>query len=248
MTTSSTVEMDQETKADTRTREMLESVIRTHRERGLKGLVATTMNVVLGPARRGVGRIVTVRYVYKVDLDKAKPPPEGTGLSFEEADIATLERMYSTYESEMSPRRYERLRQVVLGPSSSCHVVRNTSGDYCGYCCLAFGREDHAGVFGKISGVDVHSNGYLFRDYTFKKHRCRGIHAFGICSRLTILRDKGYKTATTRVARGNVAAKRSYSRVGFERRLVEFHFHLLGRFPNSNFLALPLRSGGQECH
>jgi len=58
------------------------------------------------------------------------------------------------------------------------------------------------------------------------------------------LRDKGYRTATARAARGNTAANRGYARAGFERKLVEFHFHFFDRFPNSKFLVLPVRDQG----
>ena len=248
MMTSSMIETGQETRDHVRTTEMLQQVMRAYRERGLAGLVAGAMNMVLGLSRRFVGRIVIVRDVYKIDLDKAKPPPEGTGLSLEEASLATLRDMYTAHKSEISPRRYQQLRQIVESASSACYLVRDRDGVYCDYYCLAFGREEHAGIFERISGVDIDSNGYLFRTYTFKEHRRKGIHAFAKFSLLAILKEKGYRTATSRIARGNVSALGIESRVGFERRLVELHFHFFDRFPNSKFLVFPVRDRGTSCH
>ena len=242
--TSSPTEAGQEIKAHVRTTEMLQQVMTAYRERGLAGLVAGAMNVVFGPARRFAGRIVTVRYVYKIDLDKAKPPSGGTGLSLEEVSLATLHDMYTAHKSEISARRYQHLRQLVASASSACYVVRDSSGEYCGYYCLVFGREEHAGIFAKISDVDVDSNGYLSHGYTFEEHRRKGINTFATRGRLAILKDKGYRTVTLRVARGRMATGATYSTLGYQRRLLELHFHYFDRFPDSKFLVFPVRDRG----
>ena len=218
--------------------EILKRVIVSYRRDGFRKSFMNFMKMI----RRSLTQIATIRIVYKVDLNGIRFVPENKGFTIEEANLYDLDLMNSINEKEVSPDRYQYLRGILKSSSSSCYLLKNSDGDMCGYCCLAFGKVSHAKIFSKIQDIDTDKNGYLFRDYTFKKFRNRGVHTFGIYSRLLILKNKGYKTATTRVARGNIAAEHAYKNLGFRGSLIELHFHFFSRFPNSNFLLIPLHN------
>lgn len=189
--------------------------------------------------RRAVAYFVTVRFVYTLDLDQIEFVPQRRDLDIEEMNLCDLDSMYSTNKDEILPRRYENLRQIIQSPNAGCYMIKNSTGDVCGYYGLLFGRGRYDRIFGKIKDVSLEENGILTRDYTFKKFRRQGMYTFSVHSRLQILRDRGCHTAAIRIARGNVAPNKVVQRFGFRRRLIEFHFHLFNTFTNSNHLLIP---------
>ena len=213
--------------------EILRKAIISYRKEGFRKCLAKMIY-------RTIFRVVTIRIVYKLDLNQIKFVPGNKGFTIEEMNLYDLDLMYSIYGHEIPQRRYEYLKGIIKSYTSSCYMIKNNTGDIGGYCCLGFGKESHAKIFSKVKDMDIHKNGYLFRDYTFKKFRGQGLHKFGIYSRLLILKNKGYKTATTRIAKGNITSEHSYGKFDFRKSLIEIHFHLFNRFLNSKFLVIPL--------
>ncbi|MBC8487332.1 MAG: GNAT family N-acetyltransferase [Bacteroidetes bacterium] len=156
----------------------------------------------------------------------------------EQLNDSDLRLLYSVSGNEINIDRYNYLRQLLTGSSSNCYIVKNINGDICGYCAMWFGEGLYDQIFGRIKNLNINDNGYLFRDYTFKKFRGKGVQKFMIYSRLEILRNNGYKTATTRIAIGNYISERVYKKFGFIGNLIEIRFPLLNAFYTMSNLVL----------
>lgn len=213
----------------------LRKAITLYRKEGFRRCLAKIISF-------AIGQLVSVRFVYKLVLNQIKFIPQDKGFTIKEMDFDDLDLTHSLNEQEISQKRYECLKEIIKSRTSSCYILKNDDDNICGYCCLGFGEEGHAKIFGRIRGMDIRKNGYLFRDYTFKKYRRQGIQAFAIYSRLLILKNKGYKTATTRISKDNIVSEHSYEKLGFRKCLIEIHLHLFNIFPNSNYLVIPLRN------
>ena len=187
------------------------------------------------------GTVVTIRIVYRLELDQIKFVPEDKGFTMEKMNLSDLDLMYSINEHEIPQGRYEDTKEMIKSSTSACYMVKNNTGDICGYGGIEFGKGRHAKILGMIKGINVDKTGNMTRDYTFKRFRGQGIHEFVIYSRCLILKNEGYKTAITRVAKNNIIAQHNNEKVGFRKILIEMHFHLFNRFPLSNYLLIPLK-------
>lgn len=188
-----------------------------------------------------INRVVTIRYVYKLDLDQVTFRPENMDFTFKEMPLSDLKVMHSLNTNEISIRRHEYLKKIIKDPTSNCYMIKNIAGDICGYCVLEFGVGMHSGILAKIKRLNVNETGYMSRDYTFKKYRGKAIQKFSVYRRLMILKDKGFKTAVTRIAATNTISNRNYRKVGFEKIAVEIHFPLLNMLPLPNILVFHIR-------
>lgn len=213
--------------------EILKKAVISCRKEGFGKSLAKIMYSIITP-------VVTIRIVYKSDLNQTRFPSENEDFTIEKMNLHDLDLMYSTNEHEVPPSRYEYLKEMIKSSTSSCYMLKNNAGDICGYCGIEFAKGRHAKILGKIKHIDTDKSGYTTRDYTFKKFRGQGVHKFGICRRCLILQNKGYETAITRVAKNNVIPQHNYEKVGFRKILIEIHFHLFNRFPSSNYLVIPL--------
>lgn len=188
--------------------------------------------------RGTIGRLVTVRGVYALDLSRIEFVPEHKGWTIEQMNLCDLDLMYSINREEIHRHRYEDLRELAENSKSNCYMVKNGSGDICGYYCLMLGKGKYDRIFSKLKRIRIEENGILTRDYTFKRFRRQGVYTFSIHSRLGILRNKGYRTATIRIAKGNIAAEKTVERFGFRKSAIELHFHLFNLFPLSNHVLI----------
>jgi len=56
---------------------------------------------------------------------------------------------------------------------------------------------------------------YLFDDYTFIKHRGKGVHAFSIAERLKFCKTMGFEFAKTHIMAGNLFSEKAYLKNDF---------------------------------
>jgi len=161
-------------------------------------------------------------------------------------DLWAIEReflLFERYNLEMPTSRFNDLKGLILNKSkkTDLYIVKNRDNKVCGYGGIEFKDGAHFNLLKKIKSLDLDKFGYIGRDYSFKEFRGRGIHRFLILSRLDVLKKMGYTKCTTRVAVQNVISNHSYRKCGFNKKLLEFHFHFFGRFKKSNYLLLPCK-------
>jgi len=182
---------------------------------------------------------ISFRIVYKLDLCKFnKSKVENNYYNFFSISLSELRSLYSENKDEITKKRYSSLKKIIESPSSVCYIAKDGPGNICGYGCLALGREKHSKTFNRIKGLKIDKNGYFFRDYTFKNFRNIGVQKYLVKKRLELLKYKKYETATARIAIGNIASEKTYKRFGFNKELLEIHFHFFNFFPDSNFLLI----------
>lgn len=178
---------------------------------------------------------VSTRFVYILDLIDLKKIFRSEKHIIKEAINSDIDIMYSNYSNEISNKRLRFLKKSVEDPDIICLLVLNKEGDICGYGCLALGKAKYSKIFKKINSVEIKKNGYFHRDYTFNRYRRQGVQKVLIGGRLNILKNKDFKTATTRIAVGNIASEHCYKKYGFRKVLKEIHFHFFNLFPETNY-------------
>jgi len=178
---------------------------------------------------------VSFRIIYKLDIKKLKKVKDKNNYNFYIINLADLELLFSSHKEEVTKERYNDLKKIIESVNSVCYIIKDKFKNICGYGCLAFGKEKHSKIFNNIESIKINENGYLFRDYTFKKYRNSGVQTSLIKKRLELLNNKGYKTATVRIALGNVASEKAFCKFGFTKELLEIHFHFFNKFPDSNY-------------
>jgi hypothetical protein len=177
----------------------------------------------------------STRFAYLLDLNKATVIKDDARYHFKQADNISLDAMYKKFQKEISNKRLKFLNEIARNHNSECLLVLNKKDDICGYGCLILGKEKHFDIFKKIDGMQIGKNGYLCKDYIFKKHRKKGAQTALIAKRVNMLLDKSFRSATSIIAKGNLASDKAYKKFNFKKVLKVVHFHFFNFYPKSSY-------------
>ena len=154
-------------------------------------------------------------YYYKLDLCDAQHI-DLDGHRLVELDEDTLDVMKKEYQNELTDRKYNILKsRLDENSSEKAYVVINKENEVCGYYNIAY-KEVYSSVF-KCNMPDVEGNVHLFDQYTFVKHRKKGIHTFAVGECINVVKDQGYKSATTCIVDKNIPSEKTNTKIGFKK-------------------------------
>jgi hypothetical protein len=182
---------------------------------------------------KALARVVSFRYIYKIDLLDFNISTQKK-FKFQKGGIQEINRMYNDHQDEISSSRYNDLKNILNSENSEIYTTKNYGDLICGYSILEYGYIKESSYLTKIKGIDIEKNGYVRRDYTFINFRGQGLHKYSIVKRLQILKEKSFRTCTTRIAVQNVISKNNYQTLGFEKYLLEIEFHFFHKLRNNN--------------
>ena len=183
-------------------------------------------------------QFVVIGYTYKLDLDKIQYVPPSRGLTFETMTIYHLDEIYHGYKDEMNERVYQDLLRKLKTPKFEGFIVKK-DGEICDYCFI-----NYKSSFPRMEFpyVDEKNNGYLLTDYVFNKFRNQKIQQYDIYSRLMVLKQKNFKTATGIVERYNYPSRSSIEKFGFKKCVIGFFFKCGNRrLSKDHFIVLKIK-------
>lgn len=165
-------------------------------------------------------QFISIGYGYKVDLDEITYIPAQKELKSKHISIKDLDIMLSKYEDELDKKIYQDLLDKINNPRYDGFIIEKDN-DICGYFFLTY-KYNEPDL--DIKYVDTNNNGYLNRDYVFKKYRGKNLQEYEIYKRLEILKQKKYKTATSLLHKTNYSSINSYKKFGFKRYITCYSF------------------------
>lgn len=177
-------------------------------------------------ALRAARRLCEVLDLYSVPVAGPRPPTDPRRF-LEEATADVLTQMGEAHPQELDERKLGMLLERLDHPADRTLVIRDETGQPCGYCHVTVGDTENARI--RYAVPVLPQQCYLWDDQVFVAHRRRGLHAFSIARRLELLAEEGRTEALTIISRRNLASRTSYAAFGASRRRVLLHLPLCRR-------------------
>lgn len=129
-----------------------------------------------------ISKIYLKEYLYKVEITNGYSYTNNK-FRLSELNLQILNEMMSNYPGEIDECKYNILKERLKKPDENTYVVFENE-EICGYFNIAYKdtKESCANVIINISKDSI----YLYDDYTFIKHRGKGVHKFSILSRINM--------------------------------------------------------------
>ena len=158
------------------------------------------------------------RFYFKVYIYKADILDEyiyrSHGLSFGKLNLERLNKMMKSYSDEIDENKYEILKERLSSNNESVFIVYKDE-EIMGYFNMAYSDVTES-ITGAVISVPQDSV-YFFDDYTFKKHRGKGVHEYSIFRRLQRSSNLGRKYAYVGIYPHNIISQKSYMKFSFKR-------------------------------
>lgn len=179
----------------------LKTIIQIYNEQGLNGV-----------KRKIAAKFYMKEYLYKADIMDYNYCDHK--FSLVDLNLGILDKMYKEYSRELDVFKYNILKDRLSMPSQKTFIVYENE-DICGYFSISYidVKESCANVTIKVPVESM----YLFDDYTFEKHRGKGVHKFSILGRLIQGKNSGCKTAYVAIFAGNLSSEKAYERFSFRK-------------------------------
>lgn len=158
------------------------------------------------------------RFYFKVYIYRADILEEYThlshGLSFGTLNLEKLNEMMKNYADEIDENKYRILKDRLSNNNESVFIVYKDK-EIMGYFSMAYGdvTESATNAVIRVPQDSI----YLFDDYTFKKHRGKGVHQYSILRRLQTGNNMGRKYAYVGIYPHNIVSQKSYMKFSFKR-------------------------------
>lgn len=159
-----------------------------------------------------INRFYKVIYQYSAHIDHNILNYENNFFYLIKTKEEDIEKMYKTFPNEFNLYK----KNVLLNRLKQINIISfvvKENDNICGYFHV-----DTKEIFDSLINYrqklpDKHA--YLFDDYTFKKYRGKGIHAFSIAERLKFCKTMGFEFAKTHIMKGNVFSEKAYLKNNF---------------------------------
>jgi ribosomal protein S18 acetylase RimI-like enzyme len=190
-------------------------------EKGFKRLLLYLFNFI-------IEQFIVITYIYKLELDKISYNPPDKGLTFEIIKVQDLDLIHLKHKEEDDENSYQQFLEKFKDPENNGFITKKDN-EICGYFFIKYKntypvlKEDY---------VDINDNGYLSYEYVFKKYRGQKIQQFNINTRLQMLKEKNFKTATAIILKTNYPSIRSFEKFGFKKCVI-FYFFRFGKWIRS---------------
>lgn len=136
---------------------------------------------------------------YKITID--------SGYTLKEMNKDILMELKKQYYNEIDQKKYEILLERLLNTYNEIgYVVVNKQEEICGYYHLVKNEMKSGGLGRRINLSN--DTVVLFDDYTFLKHRGKGVHKYSIEARITKAQKMGFKKANVLVYEGTFLLKK----------------------------------------
>jgi hypothetical protein len=169
---------------------------------------------VSGILQRIKSRVYREAFTYRIELEQAKMDSDCDDKELIELNIKLLDQIYADYRCEITPRKYEILKErLQTSLSDRGFVVVDKDNTVYGYYHFSFKSNFDTCVNYLVP--DEAFNIHLFDDYTFENRRGNRAHTFSITARLRLAKELGYKTATVNIQGKNQYSERAYQNIGF---------------------------------
>ncbi|HFJ9293034.1 GNAT family N-acetyltransferase [Bacillus sp. RZ2MS9] len=145
---------------------------------------------------------------YKITID--------SGYTLKEMNKDILMELKKQYYNEIDQKKYEILLERLLNTYNEIgYVVVNKQEEICGYYHLVKNEMKSGGLGRRINLSN--DTVVLFDDYTFLKHRGKGVHKYSIEARITKAQKMGFKKANVLVYEGNIPSEKAYTSFNFKK-------------------------------
>lgn len=175
------------------------------------------LNQILNKIRSKKNKFYYSVYGYGMELPNLPPKLEESSRShayeLQPMTLEVLERMRSEHPDEMDEDKHMILRERILySVSETGYVVTDQEG-ICGYFHLTT-VSMNTGIVNKRIALGEDGIGF-FDDYTFERHRGKGIHKFSVDQRIRLAVEMGYSKAIVFIYAGNTPSEKTYQQFGF---------------------------------
>lgn len=153
-------------------------------------------------------------YQYSVHIDQNSLNNENHCFYLAKMTEEDIEKMHKTFPEELTLYKknvlFDRFKQ-----SNIISFVVKEKDNICGYYHVDTKEIYDSLINFRQKLPDKYA--YLFDDYTFKKFRGKGVHAFSITERLKFCKSMGFEYAKTHIMEGNLFSEKAYSKHHFKR-------------------------------
>ncbi|MGR9589842.1 hypothetical protein [Bacillus thuringiensis] len=160
-------------------------------------------------------RLFSIINMYSLNIEHY-PMPKDLMYSLKKMNTDILLKLKYQYGNEIDQEKYEILLNRLLHSQNEIgYVITNNEQEICGYFHLVK-DEMKSGGLGKKLKLS-HDIVVLFDDYTFLKHRGKGVHKYSILARINKAREMGFMKANVLIHEGNTPSERAYLSFDFQK-------------------------------
>lgn len=192
-------------------------MIKLYKSKGLKAVISKIIN-----------KFYFKEYLYKISIQN-KYSYINNDYSLRQLNLKTLDEMILNYPDEIVIDKYNILKERLNSKDEISYIILKAEEIF-GYFNVAYNdvMECSANVVINVSADSI----YLFDDYTFIKHRRKGVHEFSVLSRLNIGRNAGRKYAYVAIVSGNIPSEKTYGKFLFKK-VMQYSCFRIGKIRKS---------------
>lgn len=180
----------------------LNKIIQLYKSKRIKGIV-----------RKIINKFYSEEYLYKANIID-KYSYKNNEFSLQELNLEILNEMIYIYPNEIDMCKYNILKKRLSNHTESTYIVFEEK-EICGYFNIAYNDVIESGANLLINVPE--DSIYLYDDYTFIKHRRKGVHKFSVINRFNIGKNVGRKYAYVVISLGNIASEKDAENFSFKR-------------------------------
>lgn len=180
----------------------LRDIMQIYESKGVKGIFDKVIN-----------KFYFKEYMYKISI-AGEHYHENNKFSLVKANIDSINEMIRNYPDEVDIDKYNILKERLDAPYEDTYIVCENK-EICGYFSVTYKdiKESCANIIIKVP----EDSAYLYDDYTFIKHRRKGVQNFAVLAGLSISKNAGKKYVYLAAYSSNIATARECEKFSFQK-------------------------------